>query len=308
MNTHCPPATRRLRCRARRLVAVLVGAALVGSLTPADAFGQATYFYRGPTATWSTGTNWWTTYSGSTSPAFGPGGSDTAVFNAQGNSGASTAVLSGATSINRLLTLPTSTGGVTIRSDGTTRTLTLGSGGIRVQAGALTLGSASAGQGLNLVLAGSQDWRLGGQALTVRGTASGTSGPGTSQTLVIGNAGGIAGTTAVFTDGANGGKLNLWMDSRAAVTLSTASTFTGTLTLQSTGTTMNYLAGSRALISELQLAGGGLGAAALNASGTVRLLGVLRASNFNKSSPTWAHWPAPPAEAFTTSMQAPAQR
>ena len=49
-NTDCPPATRRL-------VAVLVGAALVGSLTPADAFGQATYFYRGSTRTLALGTS-----------------------------------------------------------------------------------------------------------------------------------------------------------------------------------------------------------------------------------------------------------
>jgi hypothetical protein len=190
----------RPRSHVRTALVAGLAAVCLAALAPGAAHGQATYFYRGPTATWSTGTNWWTTYSGSTSPAFGPGGSDTAVFNAQGNPGARTAVLSGATSINRLLTLQTSTGGVTIRSNGTTQTLTLGSGGIRVQAGALTLGSASAGQGLNLVLAGSQDWRLGGQALTVTGTVSGTGG---GQTLLIDKANGVAGAP-VFTTGTSG--------------------------------------------------------------------------------------------------------
>lgn len=68
-------------------------------------------------------------------------------------------------SIAGLRLLSTATGGLTLRADGTAdRTLTIGSGGIRTLAGnspAFTIGSTTAGQGLNVVLGANQEWRAG---------------------------------------------------------------------------------------------------------------------------------------------------
>jgi autotransporter-associated beta strand protein len=272
----------RPRSHVRTAIVAGLAAVCLAALAPGAAHGQATYFFRGPTATWSTGTSWWTTYSGPTSPAFGPGGSETAVFNANGGSSASTVVLTDTASINRLLTLPTATGGLLLRSDGTPRTLTLGPGGIRVQSGTLALGSASAGQGLNLVLAGSQDWRLGGQALTINGTVSGTSAAGGSQTLFIDRANGLAGSP-VFTNGTAGGGLNVWFNDGTSgfnvtsLALATSSTV-GSLSLQNVaGGRLFIAAGSYPGIGELRMAGYGFGVnssvVSLNPSGTVRFLG-----------------------------------
>jgi autotransporter-associated beta strand protein len=188
-------------------------------------------------------------------------------------------VLTNDASVNRLLTLPTATGGLLLRSDGTTRTLTLGPGGINVQSGTLALGTTTAGQGLNLVLAGSQDWRLGGQALTVNGTVSGT---GSSQTLFIDKANGVAGTP-VFTTG-TGAPLNLWVNSRlntnGSFSLSASSTL-ATLTVQTTGTAFTP-SGSLANVGVLQMVGGAFNNASLNPSGTVRFLGGNSITNFQQ--------------------------
>ncbi|MFM8986831.1 MAG: hypothetical protein ACKONH_12405, partial [Planctomycetia bacterium] len=267
------------------MAACLASACLLG---PSRAFAQSTFFYGGGTRTWSTAANWWQNFLGTTPAGAAPTANDTAVFNVSGQT-AGTVVLTNDASVNRLLTLPTATGGLTIRSDGTTRSLTLGPGGILVQSGSLALGSTTAGQGLNVVLAGSQNWRLGGQSLTVNGTVSGTSATGGSQTLFIDRANGLAGTP-VFTNGTAGGGLNVWFNNAAAANFTLAASSTiSSLTLQNaTASVPGIPAGSYPGIGELRIAGYGFGTAtavtvSLNPSGTVRFLGGSSSMRFQSS-------------------------
>ena len=138
-----PPSSR-----ARSLIAALAVAAWLGSVCPTTALGQDDFYFGGGTRTWSNTLSWWQNYQATLQALSAPGAADTAVFNVSGQTSAGVAVLANDTSVNRLLTLTTATGGLTIRSDGTTRSLTLGPGGIRVQAGSLVLGGTTKATGV----------------------------------------------------------------------------------------------------------------------------------------------------------------
>ena len=275
-------------CRLRLFVAVGLFVGLAG-ICPTTAFGQATYFYGGGTRTWSNTLSWWQTYiaSAPTQSGTAPGANDTAIFNTSGSNAAGSVLYTSDASVRGLQILQTATGGLTLRSaDATVRALTLGSGGIFVQPGntsAVTVGGT--GNPLNVTLGQSQAWQLGNGVLTISNTVAGSAASGTSQTLLIDKVRTVTAGNARFTDGPNG-KLNLWINLGSAgsvnpgIQLSSSNTFTGTLTLQLTGSGadsgwMNLGSGTYSTISRLQMAGGALasGSFAFNPVGTINMLG-----------------------------------
>ena len=198
-----PPSSR-----ARSLIAALAVAAWLGSVCPTTALGQDDFYFGGGTRTWSNTLSWWQNYQATLQALSAPGAADTAIFNTSGSNAAGVAVFTANASVAGLRVLQPATGGLTLRSVTTDRTLTLGSGGIRVQPGngsSLTVGSANAGERLNVTLGGSQEWRMAGGNVTISNTVSGAAATGTSQTLVISNFGSLSGGGGAFVDGVNGG-------------------------------------------------------------------------------------------------------
>jgi autotransporter-associated beta strand protein len=272
---------------------VLVPAALFGGQLAEVAHGQSTFYYSGGTKTWSESSSWWLNYAGTQASGAAPGTGDTAIFNASGANAAGTAIFTGPTSLGGMQVLATATGALTLRGVGADQTLTLGAGGIRSltsSAATFTVGSTVANQGLDVVLGASQEWRFEGRPVTLNDQIRGSAGSGGSQTLLIqtGNpsTAAVAAAEAVFADGANGGGLNLWLNTPGKVALSSANTLTGTLTIQSTGVGVNLSDGlstggttgnSLRTLAAVQLAGGNLAATAslvaLSGTGAIRVLG-----------------------------------
>jgi autotransporter-associated beta strand protein len=276
----------------RRLSVVVLAIVCAAAVAPggAQAQTQSDFFNGGGTRTWSNAQSWWQSYlaTAQSQALAAPGANSTAIFNTSGSNGAGTTVFTSDATVRGLRILQPATGGLTLRAAGGNRTLTLGSGGIRVQPGntsALTVGSASAGERLNVTLGGSQEWRLAGGNVTISNTVSGAAASGTSQTLLISNFGSLSGGAGAFVDGGNGGKLNLWLNLSNAQSPgininASASSLTGDLTLQNIGFSAqfdwaNLATGTYATIGRLQMAGGALasGAVSLNASGTMHILG-----------------------------------
>ncbi|MFD0892290.1 autotransporter-associated beta strand repeat-containing protein [Luteolibacter ambystomatis] len=163
---------------------------------------------------WSAATSWSTTAAGTTpDPAAVPGAADTATFNITGVNTAQTINL-GANQSALGLVVP-NTAATNIQGGGTNQTLTLGSGGITVSSGggALTIGLATAGQNVGVLLAADQTWAVNtGNSVTLNNTLSnagnvapvtltvtGTS--GVNLNGVISN-GGTTGTTALVLNAA----------------------------------------------------------------------------------------------------------
>ena len=248
------------------------------------AHGQSTFYYGGGTKTWSTTSSWWMDYAGTQAAVAAPGASDTAVFNISGQNASGAAVFTGPRSLGEMQILSTATGALTLRGGGADQTLTLGGGGIRAQttnASTFTLGSTTANQGLDVALAASQQWRFGNSLLTLHDQIRGSAGPDASQTLLIQTTStataAISAANAVFADGVNNGRLNLWFNTPGAITLSSANQLTGTVTLQSTAAgdgppALNAV--SLSTVSALQLAGGAVsGTVSLSGTGIVNVLG-----------------------------------
>ncbi|MFM8291727.1 MAG: hypothetical protein ACKOC4_08520, partial [Planctomycetia bacterium] len=272
---------RGLACVRGAVLAVATVTAWLGGPRDNPAFAQSNFYYGGGTRTWSNASSWWSSYlaTAPTQATQAPGSNDTAIFNTSGSNAAGTALFTGDASVRGLRILQPATGGLTLRGDGGDRTLTLGSGGIRVEPGntsALSVGSASAGQRLNVVLGASQEWRMAGGNVTISNTISGAAASGTSQTLLISNAATV--TTNGFANGAGGGTLNLWVNNTNNVPFASPSALTGTLTLQNIGAPSSFtppgVSGTFPSLSRLQLAGGNIsGATSVNSAGTVELLG-----------------------------------
>jgi hypothetical protein len=233
------------RSRAMLRLWVLLPAAVLGGPLAVVAHGQSTFYYSGGTKTWSESSSWWLNYAGTQAAGSAPGTGDTAIFNAGGANAAGTAIFTGPTSLGGLQVLATATGGLTLRGSGGDQTLTLGAGGIRsltANTSTFTLGSTTANQGLDVVLGASQQWLFGNSLLTFNDRIRGSTGSGGSQTLMIqatnpANATAtpaLAATNAVFADGADGRRLNLWFNTPGRIRLSSSNSLTGTLTLQST--------------------------------------------------------------------------
>jgi uncharacterized repeat protein (TIGR02543 family) len=129
---------------------------------------------------WGGVANWSTVLGGGSTPAAIPGTSDVATFSATPIQGtAQTVNLNGNRSVLGLNVLPAVTANTTLLGGGSNRTLTNGIAGIVNNASAsLTIGSGTANQNVNLVLAGSQSIAANGSGgITINNTVSGTGSP-----------------------------------------------------------------------------------------------------------------------------------
>ncbi|WP_367875239.1 beta strand repeat-containing protein [Luteolibacter sp. Populi] len=137
----------------RSLLETALGCLLVSSAS------AATLYWDGPTAGWDAVANWSTAAGATTpNPAAVPGAADDVIFNIDPVDGATTVNLNNAQSARGLSF--NNTGTTLLQAGGTNRILTLGAGGMTVDAaaGAVTIGSGTTGQSVNLSLAASQTW------------------------------------------------------------------------------------------------------------------------------------------------------
>jgi fibronectin-binding autotransporter adhesin len=136
-----------------------LGCLLTSTVPVAHAALASPVYWDGTSGGWDAVANW-SSVAGATTPdpAAVPGASDDAVFNIDPVDGATTVSLNAAQSVNSLNF--NNTGTTLLQGGGTDRVLTLGAGGITADAaaGAATIGSATAGQNVSLVLGASQTW------------------------------------------------------------------------------------------------------------------------------------------------------
>jgi autotransporter-associated beta strand protein len=214
-----------------RLFPLLAGSISIAAMLAAPSAHAATLYWDGATANWSTLTAW-STASGATTPNATsiPDSADDLIFNiTTANTAGSNISLAGNDRAARSLTFNTS-GATNFRAGGTPSVavdLTVGTGGITLNSGAVTIGQTPTTYGtITTVLSASQSWATnGGGLLTVVGpvtlgsrtlTLSGTGSGG----ITISNA--IGGTGAVILDKSGTG----------AVTLSGANNYSGGFTLK----------------------------------------------------------------------------
>ncbi|MGC4014801.1 MAG: autotransporter-associated beta strand repeat-containing protein [Luteolibacter sp.] len=182
-----------------------------------------------------TGNSWnavasWSSDSAATTPdpAAVPGVNDTATFNITGVNTAQTINL-GANQSALGLVVP-NTAATSIQGGGTNQTLTIGSGGITVNTGggAVTIGSATAGQNVGVLLSASQTWAINtGNNLTLNNTLS-NSGNTTPVTLTVtGNSG--VNLNGVISNGGTTGTVAIVLNASGTTNIgsTTANTYTG---------------------------------------------------------------------------------
>lgn len=192
----------------------------------------ATLFWDGTGTSWNSAGSWSTAIGVTTDPAAVPVAADTATFSINGLNTFQTVNLDANQAASALSFNLNATGGVALQGGGTDRTLTLGTGGIGINAatGAVTIGSASAGQGVSLILTGSQSWANNGSALLtinngVTNSATTTitlSGSGSGGVTINGAIANGTGTIGLTVNNASGGSVN---------TLTGANTYTGSTTV-----------------------------------------------------------------------------
>ena len=106
---------------------------------------------------WGGAANWSTVVGGGTTPGAIPGAADTATFNASSLTTAQTVNLNADRSLLGLIF--GSGAAVNLQGGGTNRVLTLGLDGIvKSGAGAVTVGSATTGQNVSILLGANQTW------------------------------------------------------------------------------------------------------------------------------------------------------
>ncbi len=207
----------------RSLLVVLILVSFLGS--PGHA---ATYYWNSiGTSTWSSGTSWSTVATGVGGTGAGPAStSDIAVFNGSSFNGTTTAQIAGPLTVGTLTF--NNTGAPTLESSSSTaETLTLGTTGITIAAGAgpVTIGNAT--NTLNIALAGNDTWTNNSTANTftvLNGITS--SAASSTQTLFLAGAGNIS-LSGIIGNGSSGGTVALTSNSTSVVTLGGANTYTG---------------------------------------------------------------------------------
>ncbi len=262
------------------------------------------------TGDWTQTGNWSTSASAtSPNPSAVPGSGDDAYFNISAVNSAQSINLNASQAVDSLNF--SSTGTVSLLGGGSNQVLTLGTGSaggasvsgdlIYVQSGAgsVTIGSATAGQGVSILLNGSQQWsNNSSNVLTINNSVSNV-GNTAPYTLTL-NGLGSGGTTfnGAISDGGTTGKVALTINSPSSTTtLAGANTYTGATTLSNgTLSLTGSLASTTALVvgsgtfsyaptvsSSTQIVGGltvNSGASTINASsGNTLNLGVLTARN-----------------------------
>ncbi len=148
-------------------------------------------FWDGTGTSWSPVEGWSTVQSAATpDPVAAPGAADVATFSADGVSGAQAVALGANQAASKLSLRESASGGVTLTGGGADRTLSLGTGGIEVFAGAgpLVVGSTAAGQRVTASLTGSQTWTNGSANAAVLQNGVGATG---AHTLTLRGAGGF---------------------------------------------------------------------------------------------------------------------
>ncbi|MDF3056448.1 MAG: hypothetical protein K0R17_663 [Rariglobus sp.] len=204
----------------------ILGAAVVS--LPGFAFA-ATLYWDGGNAGWDAVASWTTDAAATTpDPVSVPGSGDDVWFNRDAINTASTVSLNASQAANSLTFR--STGTTVLQGGGTNQTLTIGAGGInKTGTGAVTIGSATSGQNVAIIFGGNQTWTNGNAtgALTINNGVTGTA--SATQTLTIDGAGNtsIAGGIA----NGSGGTVSLIKDGAGTLSLRTASTYSGTTTL-----------------------------------------------------------------------------
>jgi autotransporter-associated beta strand protein len=197
-------------------------------------YAQPSLYWDGSGSGWDAPTSW-STASGATTPdpATAPGANDVAVFNTTNLNTAQTINLNAAQAAMGLAF--NSTGTVTLQGGGSDQTLSLGINGIFATSGtgAVTIGSVSSGQKVDISLQSSQPWINNGTGvLTVNNGVS--IGSGGNQTLTLN--GTSTGTNTIAGVIANGvSTLSLVKDDVGSWILSGANTYTGATTIN-TGT------------------------------------------------------------------------
>ena len=198
--------------------------AIVLIASPAQAAPPATYWWNKPngTGSWSTNTNWWTSYMGSVNPASAPTSIDSVVFSGNGINGSETISFGSDTAISGITF--GNTGTTTIKSgNSTSRTLTIGAEGITVNstANAVTIGNAT--NNVPIVLGAAQTWtNNSSQPLTVVNNVDN----GGNLLSVAGS-----GNTEIKGILSGAGGLNANLSQTSLLTLSGANTFQGPVTI-----------------------------------------------------------------------------
>ncbi|HEY8991339.1 MAG TPA: autotransporter-associated beta strand repeat-containing protein, partial [Luteolibacter sp.] len=162
---------------------------------------------------WGTGTNWSTLAAPTSSD-------DLTIFGPSNVAGALTVNINAAAAANSINFTDTSAVTLSNTTSGSNQTLTLGSGGLKVGTGAVTIGSSTANQNINIALGASQTWNVGSGGLTVNN---------------------------VISDG--GSAFGLTKNGTGTLTLAGANTYTGATTLnQGTTTLSGSISSSSALV------------------------------------------------------------
>ena len=200
-----PASTASALNRARPSVLACGIATVLTSLVPlGNSVKAATIYWDGTSTDWSLVGSWSTAVGATTpDPSAVPGAADIANFSISTiTATAQTVNLNADRSVTGLIFLGTNTAATTLQGGGTNRTLTLGASGIVVNAsaGAVTLGSATAGQNVAITLGAAQTWlNNAATALTINnGITNGAnlltidgSGPTTIAGIIGAGAGGI---------------------------------------------------------------------------------------------------------------------
>ena len=171
-------ATSLLRQLPAVIALVCAGAALLQpAATAATIYWDGTGSSWGDVGSWSTALGTWLP-----NPAAVPGTSDDAIFSVSTLNTAQTVNLNGDRSLTSLVFLGTNPATTTLLGEMPISTLTLAAGSISVGntgnasnsiAGAVTIGSATSGQKVNITLTGAQTWTTNwGNSLTVHNNVS----------------------------------------------------------------------------------------------------------------------------------------
>ena len=230
-----------------------------------------------PGNVWSDTTAWSTTTGATTPPPIAPpGASDDVVFNISTDNSPETVRLNGAQSALSILFRST---GTTTLLGGTNDTaaddtLTIGTGGITLQAGAgaVTIGQAASPGQVAVALAASQTWTNNSSSLfTVANGIARATGDTTDRTLTVAGSGSTT-LDGVIANGGASGTLGLTKTGNGTLTLTAASTFTGATSISGGTLTLSGAAGAL----------GGTSGITLSRNATLTLSNTAAANNTNR--------------------------